>query len=261
MVPIKATAAGDVQVLTPCERTVWVPTGAGEIVSGATVVLDPGHGGKETGAIGPTGLMEKEINLKVAKNAAAVLRNQGVSVILTRDQDYRATILFRAELAASVKPAIMISIHHNAEPEGPLDYPGSETYYQFHSPASKRMAGLLQEELRAALSAYPARWMGERDAGAKWHLNSAGLDYYGILRRPASLGVASTLAELAYVTNPTEEALLVRPDVQQAEGSAVAKAVLRFLRTQDPGSGFVVPLPRGEAGGPGGGAGNCVDPS
>jgi N-acetylmuramoyl-L-alanine amidase len=240
---------------------VWVPTGAGEIVQSATVVLDPGHGGKETGAIGPTGLMEKEVNLDVAENAAAALRKEGISVILTREQDYRATLVFRAELAASVHPKIMISIHHNAEPDGPLGHPGTETFYQFHSAASKRMAGLLQEEVPAALSAYPAQWVGERDAGAKWHLNGTGLDYYGILRRPAALGVTATLAELAYVSNPTEEALLARADVQQAEGAAVARAVLRFLRTDDPGSGFVVPLPRGEAGGPGGGAAGCVDPS
>ena len=260
LVPIQAISQGEAQVLTPCERTVWVPTGAGEVVSSTTVVLDPGHGGNETGAIGPSGLNEKDVNLRVAKDAAAVLRQQGVSVVLTREQDYRASILFRAALAAAVHPAAMVSIHHNAEPDGPLDFPGSETYYQFRSPASKRLAGLLEEETRATLSSYPAHWMGDRDAGAKWRLNQAGGDYYGILRRPGAFQVTAALAELAFVSNPSEEVLLARPDVQQAEGAAVARGILRFLRTNDPGSGFTVPYPRSEAGG-GGGAEHCTDPS
>jgi N-acetylmuramoyl-L-alanine amidase len=235
--------------------------GAGEVVPSTTVVLDPGHGGRETGAIGPSGLAEKDVNLRVAKDAADVLRTQGVSVVLTRDQDYRASILFRGALAAAVRPAVMVSIHHNSEPDGPLDHPGSETYYQFRSADSKRLAGLLEEEVRAALSTYDAQWVGDRDAGAKWRLNEAGVDYYGILRRPGAFQITAALAELAFVSNPSEEALLRRPDVQQAEGAAVARAILRFLRTQDPGSGFVVPYPRSEPAGGGGGADNCTDPS
>jgi N-acetylmuramoyl-L-alanine amidase len=260
VVPIQALSQGEAKVLTPCERTVWVPAGAGEVVHSATVVLDPGHGGKETGAIGPSGLTEKDVNLQVAKDAADVLRQQGVSVVLTRDQDYRASISFRAALASAVHPAAMVSIHHNAEPDGPLTYPGSETYYQYRSAASKRLAGLLEEEARAALTPYAAHWMGDRDAGAKWRLNSAGGDYYGILRRPGAFQITAALAELAFISNPSEETLLARRDVQQSEGAAVARAILRFLHTQDPGSGFTVPYPRGEAGG-GGGAENCTDPS
>lgn len=254
-------AQGEARVLTPCERRVWIPLGAGEVLPAATVVLDPGHGGRETGAIGPGGLAEKDVNLQVAKYAAEALRKEGVAVVLTREQDYRASLAFRAAVASAVRPSALVSIHHNSEPDGPLDHPGSETYYQFHSADSKRLAGLLQEEARAALTPYGAQWVGDRDAGAKWRLNDRGTDYYSILRRPAELEVTAALAELAFVSNPSEETLLVRRDVQQAEGTAVARAILRFLHTQDPGSGFTVPYPRTGAAGPGGGTGGCLDPS
>ena len=259
--PIQAAADGQVRILTPCERSVWVPLGAGEVVPAATVVLDPGHGGKETGAIGPGGLTEKEVNLQVAKDAAEALRTNGVAVVLTREQDYRASLAFRAAVAGAVRPAALVSIHHNSEPDGPLEHPGSETYYQFHSADSKRLAGLLEEEARAALTPYGAQWVGDRDAGAKWRLNDRGTDYYSILRRPAELRVTAALAELAFVSNASEEALLARRDVQQAEGAAVARAILRFLHTQDAGSGFTIPYPRSASAGPGGGTGGCVDPS
>ncbi|MGH2690504.1 MAG: N-acetylmuramoyl-L-alanine amidase, partial [Actinomycetota bacterium] len=105
------------------------------------------------------------------------------------------------------------------------------------------------------------RWVGDTDAGAKWRLNSSGGDYYGILRRSGELKVTAVLAELAFVSNPSEEQLLARPDVQQAEGAAVARGILRFLRTPDPGSGFTTPYPRSAPAGPGGGSRGCVDPS
>jgi N-acetylmuramoyl-L-alanine amidase len=261
VLPIQALAGSDARILTPCERTAWVPLESGSVVQEATVVLDPGHGGGETGAVGPYGLTEKAVNLAVAQATAAALRAEGVTVVLTRSQDYRATLAFRAALAAAVKPAVMVSIHHNAEPDGPLDHPGTETYYQFHSAESKRLAGLLLEEARAALTPYGAQWVGDTDAGAKWRLNSSGGDYYSILRRPGEMKITAALAELAFVSNPSEEALLGRSDIQQVEGAAVARGILRFLRTPDPGGGFTTPYPRQAPAGSGGGRGGCVDPS
>ncbi|HEX8581771.1 MAG TPA: hypothetical protein VF640_05570, partial [Acidimicrobiales bacterium] len=64
----------------------------------------------------------------------------------------------------------------------------------------------------------------------------------------------------AFLSNPPEADLLARPEVQEAEAAAVARAVGRFLTTDDPGSGFVEPYPRTEPAGPGGGATGCVDP-
>jgi hypothetical protein len=63
------------------------------------------------------------------------------------------------------------------------------------------------------------------------------------------------------VSNPPEEELLSRADVQKAEGEAVARGIVRYLTTRDPGSGYVTPYPRTTPAGPGGGSSNCVDPT
>ena len=88
--------------------------------------------------------------------------------------------------------------------------------------------------------------------------NDRGGDYYHVLRETA--GVTSVLAELAFISNGPEADLLARPDVQAAEGQAVARGILRYLRTRDPGSGYVTPYPR-ETPTSGGGGESCVAPA
>ena len=227
-------------------------------VGPVTVVLDPGHGGNEPGAIGPNKLTEKALNLAVVGHARAALARAGVAVEVTRADDYRVTLETRAAIVHALEPKAFVSVHHNAEPDGPRATPGSETYYQVASPASRRLSGIVYEEVVKALSAYPLDWAADTDAGAKYRRNSSGDDYYGILRR--TQGVPATLAELAFVSNPPEADLLARPDVQAVEGEAVARGVIRYLTTSDPGSGFVEPYPRSTPAGSGGGSSGCVDP-
>ncbi len=256
VLPITGREAAGYRVTTPCGRSVVLQNGTP--VTGATVVLDAGHGGVEPGAVGPGGLAEKGVNLEVVEHARNALEKAGVRTILTRTADYRITLLQRAEIVKALDPEAFVSVHHNAEPDGPFPKPGSETYYQVASARSKRLAGLVYEEVVKALSAYPGPWVADTDAGAKYRRNVDGDDYYGILRR--TQGVPAALAELGFVSNPAEEALFTRADVRQVEGEAVARGVLRFLTTRDPGSGFTVPYPRESPAGGGGGASNCQDP-
>ncbi len=190
--------------------------------------------------------------------ARAALEEAGVRTVLTRTADYRITLATRADIVKALQPRAFVSVHHNAEPDGAFPKPGSETYYQVASGESKRLAGLLYEEAVKTLSAYNVAWVADTDAGAKYRRNTNGDDYYGILRR--TQGVPSSLAELAFVSNPPEAELLTRADVRQAEGQGVARAILRFLNTRDPGSGFTEPYPRESPAGGGGGASNCQDP-
>ena len=127
--------------------------------------------------------------------------------------------------------------------------PGAETYYQIASPDSKRLAGLIYEEVVRAFSAYDIAWVADRDAGAKYRQGQRG-DYYAVLRLPQD--VVSVLVESAFVSNPAEAELINRPDVQRVEGEAVARGILRYLNTADPGSGFTEPYPRTDP--PGSGA-------
>jgi N-acetylmuramoyl-L-alanine amidase len=256
-----AVQSGWARILTPCENRVWVRLSSGQAVRNARVVIDPGHGGNEPGAAGPTKLTEAELNLDVARRVVEDLKALGIEAVLTRRLDYRITIASRVAIAGALQPEAFVSIHHNAEPDGPHDGPGTETYYQYRSPESKRLAGLVQEEVVKALSAFTASWVGDTDAGAKWRLNDSGGDYYGILRRAGEARVVANLAELAFITNPTEEALLRREDVRRAEAGAVSQGIVRYLRTEDPGSLFTVPYPRKEPAGPGGGTTGCVEPS
>ena len=241
-------------VRTPCGDTATLTEGTP--LAEATIVVDPGHGGTEPGAISPAGLREADVNLAVSRHLQAALEAAGVSVLLTRPGNYDVNLSPRAEIARALAPRAFVSIHHNAEPDGPWPGPGTETYYQIASPDSKRLAGLIYEEVVRALAAYDVGWVADRDAGAKYRPGQRG-DYYAMLRLPQD--VVSVLVESAFMSNPAEAALLDRPDVQQVEGEAVARGILRYLDTPDPGSGFTEPYPRTEPSSPGG-TPRCVEP-
>lgn len=258
VVPVVGGAAGAWRVTTPCGRPAVVA--GGTPIHGATVVLDPGHGGVETGASGPNGLVEKDLNLTVARATAAALEREGATVVLTRTGDYRVPLSGRSTLVQRLKPAVFVSIHHNGGHDGPADRPGTEMYYQHASTESKRLAGLLYEEV---LSVFADRqgitWHANVDAGAKYRLSDSGADYYGILR--GTNGVTGVLSEALFLSSSASEAeLLASPEVQQAEAEAITRAVRRFLLGNDPGSGFVEPIPRTTPAGPGGGSTGCEDP-
>lgn len=259
-VVVAATANGDgtYRVTTPCDRTATVA--GGTPIHGATVVLDPGHGGVETGASGENGLVEKDLNLLVAEKAKAALEAQGATVVLTRTADYRVTLQSRAAIVQSLQPPVFISVHHNGGHDGALDKPGTEMYYQHASPSSKRLAGILYEELFGFFAGYEGiSWHGNVDAGAKYRLNDSGGDYYGILRRTG--GITGVLSEALFLSAHLSEAeLLARDDVQQGQADAIARAVRRFMLGDDAGSGYTEPIPRTTPAGPGGGGAGCEDP-
>jgi N-acetylmuramoyl-L-alanine amidase len=222
--------------------------------------VDAGHGGRETGAVGPTGLIEKDVTLAVAERVVRRLRAAGVSAVLTRTADYRMTLYSRTEVARRVGAKALISVHFNAEPDGPTSAPGTEVYYQVASADSRRLAGLLYEDIVTDLARREVDWVGDRDAGVKYRRNIAGDDYYGLLRH--SHGVPAALIEPLFISSPSEEALLRSEDVRAELADAIARGALRFLHTQDPGSGWVEPYAR--SGGVGGGDAvppGCEDPA
>jgi N-acetylmuramoyl-L-alanine amidase len=258
VVPVISRAGDGWTVRTPCNATATLNRSRGRSAGSPVVVLDPGHGGAEPGAVSPSGLAEKGVNLAVARHTEDALEAAGVTALLTRTGDYEVTLPTRSEIARSIDPKAFVSIHHNAEPDGPRDGPGAETYYQIASPDSKRLAGLIYEEVVRAMSQYRIAWVADRDAGAKYRPGSNG-DYYAMLRQPGK--VVSVLAELAFISNPPEAELISRPEVQKVEGEAVARGIIRYLTTRDPGSGFVEPYPRVDPpGGPAGPGRPCRDP-
>ncbi len=264
---------------TMCDTRVWadgsqlefapavqpIAIGPGTSFSDAVVVLDPGHGGINRGAQGPTGLREEVVNLDIARRARDLLQSTHIvdwetgivypgsdipavgRVWVTRTEgppgaDYEAGLLFRATLAGSAGASALIAIHNNASPDGPFEGPGSETFYMFKDPDSRRLGGLLVEEMRRSFAAFDIAWSGDRDAGAKYRLQEDGeTDYYGILRRGL---VPSVISEGAFISSEDEEALLATPEFRQAYAEAIYRALVRFVTTDDPGSGFTTPYLR-----------------
>lgn len=256
VLPVTGRDEGGWRVLTPCAATAVAD---GAPLTGAHVVLDPGHGGEEIGAVGPSGLTEADLNLDIAVRAARRLEAAGATVVMTRTSDVRVTLRTRTAIATALEPLAFVSIHHNAVPRRRSDAPGSEIYHQQGSDASKRLAGLLWEELREELGPFADEWaVGERP-GALARLDvETGDDYYGVLRR--SHGVPAVLSEAVFLSDPDEEALLLTDEFRDAEADAVADAVVRFVASDDPGSGFQPPRVVETPSSGGGGTAGCEDP-
>ncbi len=261
VVPVLGTSADGWVVGTPCGQTATL--GNIRALTGS-VVLDAGHGGKETGAIGAAGNWESQLNRAVTAHARKALEAAGFPVVLTRTDDYRIGIVPRAAIIAAVKPKAVVSIHHNASSNESRKTPGTEVFHQAvgtSAAESRRLAGLLYEEVTATLARYTnevTEWAATPRAGVKPRRNAAGGDFYGMLRR--TQGTPTALLEVGFVSHETEERLYARPAVQQAVGEAVARGVVRFLTTKDPGRGFVVPPQLADDNRPGGGTENCQDP-
>lgn len=256
LTPVLGERNGQWLVSTPCGREGLVPIA--QPVSDVTVILDPGHGGFEPGAVGPNGLTEKDLNLAVARHAADALRLAGVSVLLTRTADHGMTLANRARLAVDLNAAAIVSVHHNAGAVTPSQEPGSEAYHQVGSAESKRLAGLIWEEAVAALDPHGDHWVTYPGTSVSWRTNSSDEDWYGMLRLPRP--VPAVLAELAYLSHEPEAELLADPAVQEAEGQALARGILRFLTTDDQGSGFTEGGPMGSRGPSGADPDRCDDP-
>jgi N-acetylmuramoyl-L-alanine amidase len=93
------------------------------------VIIDPGHGGPDPGAIGIRGIQEKEIVLDISRQVATLLEKQGVQAVLTREDDRDLDLEPRVQLAQQVKAALFVSIHANAIDLSRPEVNGLETYY------------------------------------------------------------------------------------------------------------------------------------
>ena len=221
-------------VTTPCNTEI-IHNG-GEFLETVDVVIDPGHGGPETGSVGANGLVERYLNLIVALLVEKELLSLGYTVALTRRTDLHMPIRQRTAIANSLSPKAFVSIHHNGGAQRRSDVPGTETFHQVNSSESKRLAGLLFEEIFESFKNYWVPWVNTVHNGASSRLSEPGRDAYGILRDTPDIPTA--IAEAVYLSNPPEAELLILPEVQQVEAEAITRAIHRFISSSDPGSGF-----------------------
>ncbi len=178
---------------------------------GLRICLDPGHS-PDPGAIGPTGLEEKVVNLKIAKKLKKMLEKNGAEVVMTRSGMDSVALYDRPKIAIQAGCDILISIHNNALPDGvnPFYNNGTATYY-YHS-QSLALAREIQSELLKKLK-----------------LPDYGI-YYGnlVLTRPSQL--PAVLVECAFMMIPEQEKLLKTDKFQKKCAQAIYQGVLNFRR-------------------------------
>ena len=186
-------------------------------LTGHVIVLDAGHGGSDRGAVGPSGLTEKEVTLAVALKTESILSNAGANVVMTRRSDVDVASPNASnveELGARVAKApydaeIFISIHCNAFSNPQSN--GMETFYYSASPESYRLAALLNDEL--------LRYGGLNNRGIK------SANFYVIKHS----NCPSSLIELGFITNYEEESLLADDEYQNRLAQAIVAAINRFF--------------------------------
>ncbi|MFO8059255.1 MAG: N-acetylmuramoyl-L-alanine amidase family protein [Bacillota bacterium] len=178
-------------------------------VSGRLVVIDPGHGGKDPGAIGVSGTKEKVINLEVALRVASLLRDAGVELVLTRTGDEDVYIYDRPEMANALRADAFVSIHCNADPKGRAE--GTETYYHSNHSNSMHLAEVIHAQVVNAV--------GRPDRGVRFA-------NFAVLRET---DMPSALVEILYMSSAQDERMLLNPSVQQRVAEAIVMALEQFF--------------------------------
>ncbi|MBD2439195.1 N-acetylmuramoyl-L-alanine amidase [Nostoc sp. FACHB-110] len=173
------------------------------------VVVDPGHGGKDPGAIGIGGVREKDIILPIGKRVAEILQQNGVQVIMTRNSDYFVTLPGRVQMAEQANADVFVSIHANSAGAGRPDVSGLETYY-YDSGLS--LARVVHSTILQSLNV--------RDRGVR-------RARFYVLRKSS---MPSILVETGYLTGREDIAKLRTSAYQNQMAEAIAQGVLQYLR-------------------------------
>lgn len=175
--------------------------------SGIKVVIDPGHGGYDTGA-SYGGFEEKNINLIISEKLKKNLESSGIAVFLTRDDDSFLSLAERVEITRSVKPNVFISIHNNALVTS-KGIRGVETYYW--TPQSQKLASYVHKSVLSHIN-IPDHYTRR----AKFY----------VIRH---VSVPAILAELGFLSNREDRELLINSSIQDKYANALTDAILKFL--------------------------------
>lgn len=179
------------------------------------IVLDAGHGGQDSGAVGVGGLMEKNVCLDLAHRVNEKLGQfEGVSVTLTRAKDVYPSLQERAEIANNAGADLFLSLHNNS---GPESAGGFESYASANCSSTTRK---YQEILHKAVYAYLAKF-GIKDRGMKNDTQGAHSRIY-VLR---ATKMPAILLENLFITNPKENQLLRDPKFLDGLAEAIAGGI------------------------------------
>ena len=227
-----------------------------------TIVIDPGHGGREVGAVGPNGLLEKDVTLAIARRLAASLTSKlGARVVLTRDDDSVVSLDQRTAIANQYNADLFLSVHLNAAVV--QNAKGSETYF-LSLEASDELArkAAETENASAPASADPGAdlklilWdlaqQAYLDESSKFaqaiqeEMNAAtSVANRGVKQAPFKVLVGATmpaaLVEVGFITNPEEETKLQSDAFQTLMVNALTRAVERYKTDYETRIGLIHP--------------------
>ena len=177
------------------------------VLDGIRIVLDPGHGGRDIGASGQKGTIEKDITLKTAIKIKSGLEQVGADVKITRDGDNYTSLDDRVEMAAKHQADLFISIHYDAFETN--DVHGMTSYY-YRKEDQKIAEYIHQQIFKVDIST--------RNRGVSFG------DYY-VLRENK---VPAVLLELGYLSNAEDEALINTDDFQNKVTTGIVEGVIRY---------------------------------
>ena len=173
------------------------------------VMIDPGHGGNDPGAIGIGGLQEKNVILPISLEIAQILEQQGVQAILTRSSDYFVSLQGRVQMAEQANADLFVSIHANAINLSRPDVNGLETYYYS---SGQRLAQTVHNSI---LETVDIKDRGVRQAR------------FYVLRRSS---MPSILVEVGFVTGSDDSAKLSNPAYRSQMAQAIARGILLYIQ-------------------------------
>ena len=242
------------------ENRVLIPLGAvapqgGERVDWSrmrvhTVVIDPGHGGKDPGTQGASGLKEKTVVLDIAKHIKNYLEEVGMKVILTRYNDEFISLPQRTEITTKSDADLFISIHANSNPTRKTE--GIEVYYcktrsksdleedqraknermftkklnSIYSPALEQILADMMYAQKVALSEKLAQKIVSHSSAEAGGINRGSrFCRFFVVRNTL---IPAVLVEVGYLTNRREEKKLSTPAYRQKIGQAIAHSIIKY---------------------------------
>ncbi len=246
-----ATIAGS-SIPTPSLRPRWQTGGRAEEVEEdglLTVMIDPGHGGNDSGSLGPSGLTEKQVTLGVARELARALQREGYYVFMTRSSDSCVPLLRRGGIANMAEADVFVSLQCGAWHSSAAS--GFQVHFHSRGSNQRRVAtGGLMRDFPGAVSPQSEGHLWDRvhqeHTGDSRTLARRIHDALsGVVDTPdrgvsggqvavlAGCGMPAAMVELGYITNPTEENLLGDPEYRQALARGIARGITRFMEERE----------------------------
>jgi N-acetylmuramoyl-L-alanine amidase len=180
-------------------------------LSGIKILINPGHGGQETGAVGVNGYFAKNVNLKVSKLLAVELQKRGAIVVMTRDDDRDLSLSERQAIINKEEPTIAVTIHYTfAEDSQDAEKAKGIRAFWYHSQS---------QSLAVFIHNYLTRKLGRSSGGVFWN-NLA-------LTRPEV--APSVVLELGFFSNPEEFEWITNTKEQKKLALTLALAITEWF--------------------------------